>query len=888
MSLEVLAALELAAQAKDAGLTAKADPRQVTLQDAIARSKASTPELEVLGHAYRLARQGFRLFPVFAPKFDGRDKDGKIPAVRGWPELATSNPGQITAWFGETDYSVGIATGRGTLVLDIDRASEGGHKADGAPALAALETKHGPLPKTLEARTGSGGRHLYFRTPEGVGTRNTAGKLAPALDTRGDGGYVLAPPSMHASGRRYEWIDSSAPIADAPAWLLELIREPERPRRAEVTREFPAATPEILAAAEAHVASYSEKNPTGPGNGNADAVNVGAMLLNDWGLDLETEALPIARRHNAVTHNPREEGELLEALENGARYAKGPFGEKRHGFVGPEDVERIRRMLKRLIAAKAANEPAAATAPSPEASEPEASEPPTRVFVTTREADVADVVIATLARRDSGDFGIYSRLGSLVTLERHDGVTEGSCRIPRGTPMIQILRPEALRDRITKHCDLVRPALHGGASPVHVPGWLSAAILARGYWPGVRYLDGVIEAPTLRPDGSLLDSPGYDVATGLLLLDRVRVEVPAAPTPADAASAARELLEVVADFPFATIEHQAAWVSFVLTLLARDAIDGCTPLVLLDAPTAGSGKSLLADLAAVITTGRGMPRRGYSPDDEESRKTLVTVLLEGMPAVLFDNIKNGTSLGSPTLDAITTGRVFSDRLLGANRSTGDLPIRTVFSGSGNNIGVAGDLHRRTLHIRLAPRQARPEEREGFRHPDLLGWVKAERARLLSAALIILRAYVVAGTPPMPGKPWGGFMEWSRLIRGAVLFAGLPDPYAGRSTLVEVSEAGSSELASFLEALLTSDPLGRGRTTAELAAREGAGRIKSPAWVALEALAAPKPGVDLNTLAAGKVLGRWVDHVVETAAGAVRLRKRVSRGAVHWYAERVSP
>jgi hypothetical protein len=92
--------------------------------------------------------------------------------------------------------------------------------------LYRLETRHGDLPATVEAITARG-RHVYFRTPEGAAVRNTASKIAPGLDTRGDGGYVLAPPSIHPSGKRYAWsVDSANTFAAAPAWLLEKITEP--------------------------------------------------------------------------------------------------------------------------------------------------------------------------------------------------------------------------------------------------------------------------------------------------------------------------------------------------------------------------------------------------------------------------------------------------------------------------------------------------------------------------------------------------------------------------------------------------------------------------------------------------------------------------------------
>ena len=93
-----------------------------------------------------------------------------------------------------------------------------------------LLDEHGDI-ATAVVETGGGGLHYWFRVPDGVEVRNSAGKLGPGLDVRGDGGYVIVPPSLHASGKRYAWRNESNAngIAPAPEWLLELVRKPKRP-----------------------------------------------------------------------------------------------------------------------------------------------------------------------------------------------------------------------------------------------------------------------------------------------------------------------------------------------------------------------------------------------------------------------------------------------------------------------------------------------------------------------------------------------------------------------------------------------------------------------------------------------------------------------------------
>ena len=119
------------------------------------------------------------------------------------------------------DCNIGIATGAvsGFFVLDVDNKDG----KDGEASLRELEAKHGLLPTTIEVITGEG-RHAWFRIGEHGAIRNSAGTIAPGLDIRGDGGYVIAPPSIHPSGKRYEWsVDSNDEFAEAPEWLHELI-----------------------------------------------------------------------------------------------------------------------------------------------------------------------------------------------------------------------------------------------------------------------------------------------------------------------------------------------------------------------------------------------------------------------------------------------------------------------------------------------------------------------------------------------------------------------------------------------------------------------------------------------------------------------------------------
>ena len=161
--------------------------------------------------ALAYARRGLRVHPCRPGE--------KVPLLEDWPHRATLDPTTIEAWWRRwPDANVAITTGGDArlLVVDIDP------DAGGEASMAALEREHGAIPATAEVVTPRGGRHFYLIVPSGRPmSGNSVGKLGHGVDTRGSGGYVLAPPSM-VDGRPYAWsVDSGDRIAEAPAWLLD-------------------------------------------------------------------------------------------------------------------------------------------------------------------------------------------------------------------------------------------------------------------------------------------------------------------------------------------------------------------------------------------------------------------------------------------------------------------------------------------------------------------------------------------------------------------------------------------------------------------------------------------------------------------------------------------
>lgn len=415
---------------------------------------------------------------------------------------------------------------------------------------------------------------------------------------------------------------------------------------------------------------------------------------------------------------------------------------------------------------------------------------------------------------------VYQRGGSLVQVVVSDDEEQlQGVGIPAGTARIRPLPTGQIPLRIADACQLMQETeVDGEIERVAVPPqrWLIDGIATRGDWGRlVRRLSGVVTAPTIRPDGTILQVAGYDGKTGLLLYPGATKfpPVPDKPSLADAQRAAAELLEVVKDFPFVDDADQSAWLALVLSLIGRSAIPGCVPLFGITANCRGSGKSLQADAASLIAYGRHAPRKTFSGDDDEQRKAITATAIEALPSVLLDNVD--CTLGGSSLDAALTATTWSDRVLGASKTTGELPLRTVWMATGNNLRFGSDLARRVLPIRLAAMQESPEERTDFEHCDLLAWVAENRPRLAIAALTILRAYFVAGRPVQAGGVWGSYENWSALVRGSIVWAGLADPLKTRETAKADDQSGAI-VRGLIGGLLEVDETGEGLTAREIA------------------------------------------------------------------------
>jgi hypothetical protein len=184
--------------------------------------------------ALAYASRGWRVLPLWWPVAGHcacpagercpRPAKHPHPLVPRGVHDASCDPASVRRWWSAAPQAnLGLATGRGLLVLDVDGET-------GQASLRRLVAEHGQL-RAAWTRTGSGGWHAWLALPPGAVAPNSVRRLGPGLDTRGDGGYVVAPPSRHASGGVYAWLRGEPPeeLPPAPSWLLQLLRPPAPP-----------------------------------------------------------------------------------------------------------------------------------------------------------------------------------------------------------------------------------------------------------------------------------------------------------------------------------------------------------------------------------------------------------------------------------------------------------------------------------------------------------------------------------------------------------------------------------------------------------------------------------------------------------------------------------
>ena len=340
---------------------------------------------------------------------------------------------------------------------------------------------------------------------------------------------------------------------------------------------------------------------------------------------------------------------------------------------------------------------------------------------------------------------------------------------------------------------------------------------------------GIVTAPTLRRDGSVLAREGWDLATGLLVMGPLPLmpKLAAEPSREDAERAVRMLdQELLGEFPFCDEASKAAALSGLITPNVRGALS-CVPLHAFSAPTPGTGKSFLCDVAAGVALGDAMPNMAAGANTEEMEKRLGAMIIRGLIMFSIDNVT--MPIGGDALCQTIERPTFRHRILGKSEVKERRNIWCLFA-TGNNLRLRDDVTRRTLLIRMDAKEERPELRQFKANP--FERVLANRGRYIWAALTVVLAYRAADTPgklPPIGDP---FAEWSDNVRSALVWLGYADPV---ETMNEAREHDPSRQArrAMLWAMFNayaSEP----RTAAQMISDAKTGMIAQPGKHLLDA------------------------------------------------------
>lgn len=385
-----------------------------------------------------------------------------------------------------------------------------------------------------------------------------------------------------------------------------------------------------------------------------------------------------------------------------------------------------------------------------------------------------------VAEEELGKLGtVYQKMGLLVEVDQKTAEVRTVRRGHLRALLTQTICWEAYDERTRRQRRSFAP------EPV------VAAVLERGGWPKIPRLRALISQPTFRPDGSLIEVPGYDVTTSLYYAPACEFPpIPANPSRKQAHESRDRLLRIYDDFPF---EHdtadaaRSACLAIIFTLLTRRMHDSPTPLFAADGNCPGTGKGLLIEVTHEIATGAYPKVTSLGTTEEETGKRLTGLGASGQESVRFDNITG--KFGNAELDKALTSTTYQGRILGQSgaESMPDVWLLITWLATGNNIQIGGDLRRRLIRIMLVTREDHPDQRENFKIKDLRGHVKKHRLLLWADAMTCLRYAFQNKNPSARLRPMGSFETWSDIVRRALLALELPDPIESNGDIAEADE-----------------------------------------------------------------------------------------------------
>jgi hypothetical protein len=306
-------------------------------------------------------------------------------------------------------------------------------------------------------------------------------------------------------------------------------------------------------------------------------------------------------------------------------------------------------------------------------------------------------------------------------------------------------------------------------------------------------IDRIVQVPVFAADGSLLDTPGYHPSARLYYHPRPGLVIPPVadqPTVADLEWAKRLIFDdLLVDFPFVSDADRAHAVALMLLPYVRDMINGPTPLHLIEAPQARSGKNKLAEVVLLPILGKPPTPLTEASEDDEWRKRLTAALMGAPEVMLLDNLNR--SLDSGSLASILTATTWSDRVLGSSVQV-ELPVRCIWLATANNPLMSPEIAQRSIRVRIDAKTDHPGLRTGFKHDPIERWVREHQGEIIAACLTLIR-YGLQHASTTHKSTLGGFDQWATLMGQIFDGAGIP---AFLGNLQELYNRADSEGAAW--------------------------------------------------------------------------------------------
>jgi hypothetical protein len=695
----------------------------------------------LLETALEYKRDGYSVIPVIPLD--------KKPLIK-WKgrQQAAADEEEIRDWWRSTPTAnVGIVTGKisGLTVVDID----------GELGEESIRTSKIDLPRTFQVNSPRG-RHLYYEyTPR---LKNSAG-LLPGVDVRNDGGYIVAPPSKRAEGE-YEVTDDAAfnQLGETSITILNSRSTSAGKSKTvklgskvvEGSRNDTAFKMALKLVRDGKDRSgifkilslENESNFIPP----LSASEINSVVYSAWEYGLKTNGIRLAKSLVASVINSGDRSLLFDHIPTIARLS---------GVERMKCLDHLKNSSLKIPITKLSTAIDEERAKIGFTDHEQASGDGLPIVQLSGRSP-KDIVEETLGylRRERGQLRLFQVEGRLFRIDQG----------PIGRLKTVLVDEEKLASCLVDTIDF-----HRKTKPVFPPRDLLKSILGRSDL-GFDELRGITSGPIWRSDGKLIVELGFDSESGMFLsTENIDID----PTKLRTVEWAKERLEsLLNDFPFVQSADRENAIALIVSLVYRPSIRAATPMFVVTAPQAGTGKTLLTDVACLMSTGAPAPLSPPPSSEEEMRKRITSILLSSAPVAVLDNCENAVT--SQALSVVLTAESWSDRILGRSESVSP-PNNTTWIATGNKIGFRGDLLRRTIPIKLDSDHSTPWTRSGFRIDDLRGHVLEKRDEYLEAVCVLISNWINAGSPPANSQTvLGGFEKWMQATSGIMALAGFTE------------------------------------------------------------------------------------------------------------------